>query len=280
MAEVLEIPRRPARKFLPEQFAVTSWEVLKPYFDNLLERPIQNVEALRQWFKDRSELESVISEDFAWRYIKMTCYTDNNEYSQAYQDFIQHIQPQIAPVTDKLNKKVAGSPFLETISKEEGYDMMVRNLRKDIEIFREENVALFTEISTEAQKYAQICGAMMVEVDGKEVTLQQAAVLLMSTDRKKREDVFRKITVRRLKDKDALDNLFTALIGLRHKVSANAGFSNFRDYMFTSLGRFDYTPKDCFAFHEAIQVHAPCAQHATGDLPAHRVRTGRSAGRE
>ncbi|HTE30509.1 MAG TPA: M3 family oligoendopeptidase, partial [Chryseolinea sp.] len=28
---------------------------------------------------------------------------------------------------------------------------------------------------------------------------------------------------------------------------------NFRDYMFKALGRFDYTPKDCFEFHDAIQ---------------------------
>src|SRR5690606_26319349 len=39
---------------------------------------------------------------------------------------------------------------------------------------------------------------------------------------------------------------------LRHTVAQNAGFENFRDYMFESMGRFDYTPQDCFRFHEAI----------------------------
>jgi oligoendopeptidase F len=75
----------------------------------------------------------------------------------------------------------------------------------------------------------------------------------MDTDRKKREDVYYKINERRLKDKVTLDDLFSKLVALRHQVSVNAGFTNFRDYMFKSLGRFDYTPQDCFAFHDAIQ---------------------------
>ena len=253
MAHVFDIPKRPARKFLTEDFKVSSWDVLKPHFENLLERKVESVKALKKWFLDRSELESVINEDLAWRYIQMTCYTENEEYRKHYQFFIENIQPQIAPVSDKLNKKAAHSPFLDALAKEEGYDIMVRTLKKEIEIFREENVPLYTEINMEAQKFARLNGAMMVVIGGKELTLQQAAVLLMSTDRAKREEAYQEITERRLKDKDTLDNLFSKLLELRHQVSVNAGFENFRDYMFKSLGRFDYTPQDCFNFHDAIQ---------------------------
>ncbi|HZI23728.1 MAG TPA: M3 family oligoendopeptidase, partial [Chryseolinea sp.] len=101
--------------------------------------------------------------------------------------------------------------------------------------------------------YQQISGAMTVEVNGKELTLQQASVFLMSTDRQLREDVYNKVTNRRLQDHETLDSLFSTLIDLRHKVSVNAGFKNFRDYMFKALGRFDYSPQDCFNFHDAIQ---------------------------
>jgi len=250
---VIEVPQRPPRKFLSENFTVTTWETLKPFFDNLLERKIDSADELKNWFHDRSELESVISEDMAWRYIRMTCYTENQEYSKAYQDFIQNIQPEIAPVSDQLNKKAAASAFLDSIAKQEGYDIMIRSLKKDIEIFREENVPLYTEINTETQKYAQLSGAMTILWEGKEITLPQASVILMSTDRQKREEVYHKLSARRLQDKDALDELFSTLINLRHRVATNAGFKNFRDYMFKSLGRFDYTPQDCFNFHEAIQ---------------------------
>jgi oligoendopeptidase F len=251
--QAITIPKRPKRNFIPEEFKVMGWEGLKPYFDDLSNRKIDSAEALKMWLHDRSELESVIAEDMAWRYIRMTCYTDNKEYSQHYQDFIQHIQPEIAPITDQLNKKITASTFLRELEKLTGYDIMIRNLRKEIEIFRDENVPLYTEISTETQKYAQLSGAMSVDVEGKEMTLQQAAVFLMSTDRQKRETVFNKISDRRLKDKNELDELFSRLVKLRHQISVNAAFKNFRDYMFKAMGRFDYSPQDCFDFHEAIE---------------------------
>ncbi|MCX8490881.1 MAG: M3 family metallopeptidase, partial [Cyclobacteriaceae bacterium] len=253
MNNVIEVSTRPARNFLPEDFKVSTWEELKPYFDKLVKQKIDTAAELKIWLRHRSELESVLSEDMGWRYIRMTCFTENEEYSKSYQDFVQHIQPQAAPYSDLLNKKALESPWLTQLEKEPGYNMMIRNLKKEVELYREENISLMTEITTETQKYASISGAMMVELNGQEVTLQQAAVTLMSTDRVKREEVYHKISVRRLQDKNTLDELFSKLIGLRHHVSLNADFSNFRDYMFKAYGRFDYTPKDCFNFHEAIE---------------------------
>lgn len=248
----VSIPQRPARHFLPTDFAITIWQEIKPYFDDLAARTLSNESDLQRWLADRSELESVISEDLGWRYIKMTCYTENETYSKSYQDFVENIQPQIAPYADQLNRKLAESPFLTNLESKAGYKILIRNLKKDIELFRKANIPLFTQINTETQKYAQLSGAMTVMIDDKELTLQQAAVILQSTDRAKREEAYHKISDRRLKDKETLDGLFTTLIGLRHQVSVNAEQQNFRDYMFKSYGRFDYTPKDCFDFHEAI----------------------------
>lgn len=246
------IPKRPTRRFISETFTVTTWEALEPLFNDLAQRSIQSADDLRAWLRDRSELESAISEDFGWRYIKMTCYTEDKSLLERYQDFVENIQPKIAPVSDLLNRKVAESPFLSQLANEEGYAILIRNLKKDIEIFREANVPIFTEINLESQKYAQLNGAMTIAWKGQELTMQQASVLLQETDRSVREDVYKLLTERRLRDKETLDSLFTKLIELRHQVAVNAGFSNFRDYMFKSYGRFDYTPQDCFNFHEAI----------------------------
>ncbi len=248
----LATPVRPPRQFISEKFTVTTWAELKPLFDNLVDRKIQLPADLAKWFRDRSELESAISEDLGWRYIRMTCYTENKEHLERYQEFVQNIQPQIAPVSDQLNRKAAESPHLDELSKEEGFAIHIRNLKKDIEIIREENVPLFTEINLESQKYAQLNGAMTIPWKGQELTLQQASVLLQETDRSVREEVYRLVAARRLRDKTTLDELFTKLIGLRHRVAVNAGFKNFRDYMFKAYGRFDYTPQDCFDFHESI----------------------------
>ncbi|QDK83177.1 M3 family oligoendopeptidase [Spirosoma sp. KCTC 42546] len=249
--ETLPIPTRPARPFIGEALTLQSWDDVKPLFDNLLARPLHNAQDLRQWLIDRSELESYLSEDFAWRYIRMTCDTANEELVNNLNFFIAEIQPPMTAYGNDLDLKAVDSPFLSELT-DEGYDIMVRGMKKAIEIFREENIPLQTELQTEERKYGAIVGAMTVTIDGKEMTLPAASDRLQSTDRAVREEAWRKIWERRYQDHEALDQLFDRLRTLRHQIAVNAGFANFRDYSFAALGRFDYTPQDCFNFHESV----------------------------
>lgn len=239
-------------KFLPDKLKITSWEIIEPYFSQLLNREITSKQELETWLKHRSELEAFVSENLAWRYVRMTCDTTNKELEDAYLFFVTEIDPKISPINDKLNKKLIECKFLNDLDHDK-YFIYLRGIKKEIEIFREENVQLYAEISTESQKYGSIIGSMTVEMDGKELTLQQASNYLKNPDRTKREEAFNKINEKRMAHANELDELFNKLISLRHKVAVNAGFDNFRDYMFAAMGRFDYTPEDCFAFHDAIQ---------------------------
>ena len=239
-------------KFLPDKLKITSWEIIEPYFSQLLNREINSKQELETWLKHRSELEAFVSENLAWRYVRMTCDTTNKELEEAYLFFVTEIDPKISPINDKLNKKLIECKFLNDLDHDK-YFIYLRGIKKEIEIFREENVQLYAEISTESQKYGSIIGSMTVEMDGKELTLQQASNYLKNPDRTKREEAFNKINAKRMAHANELDELFNKLISLRHKVAVNAGFANFRDYMFAAMGRFDYTPENCFAFHDAIQ---------------------------
>ncbi len=243
---------RKKRNFVSESFVPDSWEAIEPYFRKLLEADIDDVAAFRKWLQDRSELESVISENAGWRYIHMTCDTASKAHQKAYTYFVTEIAPKIAPVNHQLNEKTIKSPYKDEIT-EPAFQQLFRNIEKDFKIFREKNIQLKTEIQTNAKEFGVISGAMSVTIDSKEMTLQQAATLLESTDRNIRENAYRLIAGRRYADKDKLGRLFNKLISLRDQVAKNADFDNFRDYMFTSMGRFDYTPQDCFDFHESAQ---------------------------
>jgi oligoendopeptidase F len=242
------------RNYLPADFVITDWAGLEPHFKELTERTINNAEALEKWLQDVNELEAVVSEDACWRQIRMTCDTANKELEEAFNFFYMEIQPQIQPYSDVLNKKLVDSPFLSSLD-QDTYFTYLRNVKKNIELFREANIPIQAEINVLQQQYGQIAGKMMVEIDGKEFTLQQAAKYLEDPDRTKREEVYRKINDRRLLDKDSLDNLFTDLVRKRHQVAVNAGFENYRDYKFVEMGRFDYTPAQCEQFHEAVAQH-------------------------
>jgi oligoendopeptidase F len=242
------------RHFVPADFVITTWDKLEPYFKDLLERKITNPEELEQWLKQMSELEAVVSEDACWRQIKMTCDTENKTLEQAFNFFCFEIQPKIQPYADVLNKKLVNSPFIKQLDAQK-YFTYLRSVQKNIELFREENIPLQSELAVMQQQYGIISGKMMVEVNGQQYTLQQAAKFLESSDRNLREEVYRKINERRLQDKDALNDLYSQLLEKRDRVAINAGFNNYRDYKFKELGRFDYSKEDCFQFHESVQQH-------------------------
>jgi oligoendopeptidase F len=240
------------RTYIPATLDI-KWETLEPFYKELLDRPINSVEELEKWLRDKSELEAALEEDFAWRYIRMTCDTTSEELLQKFQYFATEIEPKIAPFSNELNKKLVASEYVDQLDGEK-YFIFLRAVKKALELFREENIPVQTEIQVEQQKYQSTTGAMSVHIDDKEFTLEQASVFLKGTDRAKRQEVWEKITSRRLQDKEKLNELFDHLRKLRHTVATNAGFENFRDYMFQALGRFDYTPQDCYAFHAAIET--------------------------
>ena len=242
----------PQRHFLPDAFSVTDWKTLEPYFKDLLERAINSGEDLEKWLRDASELEAVIGEDANWRQIRMTCDTENKELENAFTFFVMEIQPHIQSYADKLNRKLIESPFTTELDHDK-YFTYLRNIKKNIDLFCQENIPLNSELSVMAQQFGVIAGKMTVQVDGKEYTLQQAAKFLENPNRNLREDVYRKISERRLQDKDELNKLFTSLVQKRNQVAVNAGFANYRDFRFKELGRFDYTKNDCFQFHEAVK---------------------------
>ena len=240
------------RVFLPQEYQITDWNTLQVFYDSLVERKLESKAGYQQWLVDKSELESVISEDFAWRYIRMTCDTQDENKQNDYKFFVENIQPQLATYEDKLNHLTLKYHRQWPLN-EPGYDIMIRGIEESVKIFREENVGINTEIQLKEADYQAITGSMTVQIDQEEMTLQKAATFLQNTDRTIRENAWKKISDRRYKDHALLDQNFSEMLQLRNQVAHNANFSNFRDYMFSAMGRFDYTPQDCFDFHQAIE---------------------------
>lgn len=247
MSTIIKKPRT----YIPQNLEI-KWENLSPIFEELQNRNIDSKTDLEHWLRDKSELEAALEEDFAWRYIKMSCDTANEQLVKDFQYFATEIEPQIAPIANELNKKLVESPFIEELDQQK-YFVYLRGVRKALELFREENIPLFTELQVKQQQYQGITGAMSVTINDQEYTLEQAGNFLKDTDRNVRQNAWETIQQRRLVDKDQLNILFDELVKLRHQVALNAGFENYRDYMFQALGRFDYTPKDCYDFAEAIE---------------------------
>jgi oligoendopeptidase F len=241
------------RKFVSADFTCESWKSVESYLLDLQNRDISSKESFKQWLADKSELEAVLEENMAWRYIKMTINTLDEKLTESYQFFVTEIQPNLAPFEDSLNRKMMASPFTEELATNKAYAIYFRGVRSALELFREENIAIETELSTLSQQFGAISGKQMITYKGEQLTMPQAANFLKDPDEAVRKEVYELITERRLQDRDALDDLFNLLIKLRNQVAKNADCTDYREYKFKSLGRFDYTVADCLAFHDAIE---------------------------
>ncbi len=247
------LPNYQKRQFVPENFKVDSVENIKALYQKLLNRPVSSAQELERWLQDRSELDAVLDQDGSLRYIRMTCQTDRQEYSKAYQYFIETIAPAVKPLQDELNRK-----FLKDYERfpldEKRYAVYLKDLKTEVALFREENIPLQTKVDLLSQEYQKICAAMTVEFKDKEQTLPQMGKYLLEPDQKLREEAWRQTAIRRLKDKAKLDEIFDEMLKLRHQMALNAGYKNYRDYKFVALHRFDYTPADCKKYHETVEA--------------------------
>ncbi|MDW8110565.1 MAG: M3 family oligoendopeptidase [Candidatus Bipolaricaulota bacterium] len=254
MLDLSRLPKPYPRRFVPQNADMGDWAQIEPLLDELERRSPKNGQELEQLLLDFSELASAIYEEGAVRRIRMTCQTDNEEYKKAFLHFVENIEPKLKPRLHQFRVK-----YVQTAARKElpqaRYLVFDRSTVNAVELFREENVPLETEATKLGQKYQTISGAQTVHFDGREQTLQQMAKYLEETDRTLRQSAWEKSEERRLQDRDALNALYDELIEIRQQIARNAGFANYRDYVFRARERFEYTPEDCFRYHQAVERH-------------------------
>ncbi len=238
--------------FVPDDLDATKWESLEPFVSDLLERELSCSSCLETLIKDSSTLAEHISEAGALLYIGMTCDTESEEKRKSFLDFSSNIRPKLAEFSDSLNRRIIEHEEVGNLP--DRYNLMIRGMRTEIEIFRKENIPLGvkqTELVTEAQA---INGAMTVEFDGEERTMPQMNTYMESNDRAEREAAWSAVAERRMQDNERLSNIFDELIALRHQIAINADFESYTDYMFQAMHRFDYNVDDCIEFHESVET--------------------------
>ena len=240
------------RTFVPADTDFGDWEDIEPLFKVLLDRQIDNPEELEQWLLDNSELMACVSEERSERYIEMSCDTAASDKERAYLDFLENIAPRVKSCVYALNTKYVASESRGGLNADR-YGVLDREVTAEIELFREENIPLQTEVSKLAQQYQKITGAMTAEYKDEEHTLPQMAKYLEETDRDVRQQAWELVISRRLQDRDEMDAIFDRQLQLRQQIAANAGFDDYRSYAFKSMMRFDYNIEDSEHFQETVR---------------------------
>ena len=231
----------------PQIWMKWTWKDFEPYDAELASTEL-SADNLEEWLQAWSSFAETVDEVYNRLYAAITANTADAQIKERYDAFLDHIYPAALQSEQNLKKKL-----LESRLEPAGFEVTLRNMRAEADLFREANLPLLSEEQKLNSEFDKIVGAETVEWEGKELTLTQLLPIYNETDRTRREKAWRLSLGRQLADREAINRLWVQLLDLRLKLAGNAGKPNYRAYRWQNLLRFDYTPEDCLRFHKAIE---------------------------
>jgi oligoendopeptidase F len=230
----------------PDDFAQATWPDILPRFDELAEAPL-DLSNVEEWLQTWSDLHVAIDEAIERASVAYTVDTTDKSAEEAYNRLTGDVAPQVQEQTVRLSERLLGLDY-----EPEDLKIMLKTLRNQREIFRPENVAVNQKLQRLDARYEKITGGMTALWEGERIPLAQLRPYLLVPDRSVRKRAFRKALAPYVRNRNKLAAIFDQQYVLRQELAANAGFDNYRDYVFREKNRFDYTPDDCVAFHDAV----------------------------
>lgn len=229
------------------------WDSFRPFYEALQQRPL-TAENRREWLAEWSDLGRLLWETAAMIYIEKSLDTTDQEKEETFLAFIGDVLPQVEMAEQALKERLLAldphGPDMADMA------LVLRKLRNEADLYREENIPLQTELSRLDNEYDKITGGMQVDWEGEEKNLSQLGVFLKDKDRATRQRAWDAIVQLWADSRGEINQIYVEMLKLRQQMAANAGLPDFRAYAFRAKNRFDYTPADCFTFHEAIEAVA------------------------
>src|SRR5690606_41462204 len=170
-----------------QDFMTLSWDEIAPLFGELNEHPL-NAETVGAWLADWSRLNELIDEADARLYIDTTLNTTDQDAEARFHAFISDISPNTEAANQELKRRLLDSGL-----EPEGFEIPLRNMRAEAELFRAENLPLLTEEQKISSRLNRILGTQTIEWEGETLTLLQAERLQFDNRREVREAAWRTV---------------------------------------------------------------------------------------
>jgi oligoendopeptidase F len=228
-----------------------SYAVLGPILEELETKEIDTADDLQAFLDACNEVYAWFSEHYGKTFLATSQDTKDSVEQNAWRTLNTETLPQAAPHFDRLNRKLLDSPSHKEL---EGTDYWhhVQQVQREVDLYREENVPLQAECSRLTSEYQQITSSWTVEFNGATHPLTEMGRFNEDPDRKVRKEAYLASANSRIRDAVRIDQIFAELLSLRQQISTNAGFENYRDYVFHERGR-DYTPALCRDLAEHVR---------------------------
>jgi oligoendopeptidase F len=238
----------------PEALLAWTWPEIEPYYKELEACALTKAN-IEEWLTDWTKLGEKREELHARLSVATSVNTADKEADARMNQFLDTIFPAAMAAEQILKEKLLASKL-----KPKGFEIPLRNMVAEADLFRESNLPLLAEQQKLSIEFDKIYGAQTVKWKGEEITLTRLAMTFEQPDRARREKAWKLKAKRQLADRKAINELWQKFMKVRAKIAKNAGKSSFREYIWQQKLRFDYTPEDCKSFAAAIeQVVVPAA---------------------
>ena len=247
------------------------WNTVHPVVDRLLSNKL-TANDVGRWLQDWSDLWALLQEYESGVYRAISENTADQDAEARFLHLVEEIQPRQKVAEQALRDKLLSVPGYAPPPEVAG---LYRRLQAEADLFRPENIPLETEINKLGNEYDKVVGAMSIDWHGQVETMAEADVHLQDPDRSQREQAWHKIMDRWLQERTALDELFLKMLLLRRQLAHNSGRADYREYQWLARFRFDYTPADCFTFHDAIEHEVAPLARRIYERKAHKLGVDR-----
>jgi len=224
-----------------------SWNNYIPFFDYLEDHNL-TLENVSDWMKYWSNLSELIGEVGTSVYIATTVDTTDEEAKARFHKFLEEISENVSSRNQVLKIK-----FLKSEVSPDNFDIPLRGMKSEVELFSEENLPLLTSDAKLSKEYDAIIGSQTVKWNDEELTLTQLSPVMLETDRDKREKAWKLAANRRIEDRKSINDIWKKVLKIRMSIAKNSGYEDYRAWRWEYLKRFDYTPEDCLTFHNSIE---------------------------
>ena len=219
------------RNFYPDNFDTLNKDVLEKELKHLSEHKFNSFKEYEEWIYKVDEFMAIFEESYSRCYAESTCDTENKEVQERFQFLNNEIFPMVAPLGNEIDKKFLESPYLNKLNKKD-FEVKIRDNKKSVELFREKNVPIDTELMNLLQEYQKIMGSIMIDFKGKEYTPEQLNKFAFDNNRDIREEAFYAYRNRFKKEHKNISKIFKKMFDLRLQAANNADFDNYRDFRF------------------------------------------------
>ncbi len=267
------VPVKPyQRKFLEKGVDYRQWKLLSSFSQELIEQNIDSTEGLIDFLYKKNELDVVVLEQLEFHDLRSFRFANTSVKDSSGKKLEKDLRSNYDKTIGLLNKKILDSPYLLDLMKvKPDFRRMILNIQNQSKVYAAVNETVVTRLSELGKKYNEVNALHKISVNDEEVNLFKAASAVKDEPRTKRREIDLEIEECREKHSPVLDKIFGEMVAQRHLLAEQAGYENYRDFIWDEKSRVDYTPKDCENICSAIETHFIPLQKETIEKRKHAL---------